>query len=491
MEAGRDIVRRYYLAMAAPFAIDLVTSIVYAAINAEFGVLAPMMAVSALFLVVGAAVGGFFLIRPARRFMAGEAAFADVEAGIAALPRRSALLIGCLYAPMLALRLLSARIGVTFGATIEVAAWLDTVVSFFVITAFNVVLTLFVVSAYLDRLCEYLFKAHRVNITTFKGSFRRKVGFAVFFVSFAATALFAGDIASYEGERLIREATVDVTASVIAAATIYYWITRALTQPVNRLDGGMRHVADNDLAIRLPVTSDDEVGHAISGFNRMVEGLAEREYLRDTFGKYVSESVATAILGNRERDGRVIDSTGIATLMFTDIEGFTGLSEQLSPTDLASILNTYLGTVVPAIQQHGGVVNNFIGDGVFASFNLPLPLENHAAAAIRAALDIQRTLAHTAFAGGEKVRTRIGINTGPVIGLSIGTDKRLDYTLLGDAVNVASRVEQLNKRFDSLILATESTMRAAGDGFRAERLGETGVRGHEGDVVVYRIETAS
>ena len=449
MEAGRDIVRRYYLAMAVPFAIDLVTSIVYAAINAEFNVLAPMMAVSALFLVVGAAAGGFFLIRPARRFMAGEAAFADVEAAIAALPRRSALLIGCLYAPMLALRLLSARIGVTFGATIEVAAWIDTVASFLVITAFNVVLTLFVVSAYLDRLCEYLFKVHGVNITTFKGSFRRKVGFAVFFVSFAATVLFAGDIASYEGARLIREATVDVTASVIAAATIYYWITRALTQPVNRLDGGMRHVADNDLSIRLPVTSDDEVGHATSGFNKMVEGLAEREYLRDTFGKYVSESVATAILGNSERDGRVIDRTGIATLMFTDIEGFTGLSEQLSPTDLASILNTYLGTVVPAIQQHGGVVNNFIGDGVFASFNLPLPLENHAAAAIRAALDIQQALAHVAFAGGVKVRTRIGINTGPVIGLSIGTDKRLDYTLLGDAVNVASRVEQLNKRFGS------------------------------------------
>ena len=491
MEAGRAIVRRYYLAMAVPFAIDFMTSAVYAAINAEFGVLAPMTAVSALFLVVGAWTGSHFLIRPARRFMAGEAAFADVEAGIAALPRRSALLIGCLYAPMLALRLLSARYGITFGATIEVAAWIDTIASFFVITAFNVVLTLFVISAYLDRLCEYLFRTHGVNIATFKGSFRRKVGFAVFFVSFAATVLFAGDIASYEGERLIREATVDVTASVIAAATIYYWITRALTQPIDRLDTGIRHVADDDLTIRLPVTSDDEVGRATGEFNRMVEGLAEREYLRDTFGKYVSESVATAILGNRAQSGRVANRTGIATLMFTDIEGFTRLSESLSPTDLGSILNTYLGTVVPAIERHGGVVNNFIGDGLFASFNLPLPLADHAGAAIRAAIEIERALAHVRFAGGVQVRTRIGLNTGPVIGLSIGTDKRLDYTLLGDAVNVAARVEQLNKRFGSLILATESTMRAAGDGFPAKRLGETGVRGHEGDVVVYQIESAA
>jgi class 3 adenylate cyclase len=253
----------------------------------------------------------------------------------------------------------------------------------------------------------------------------------------------------------------------------------------------MRRVADDDLAIRLPVTSDDEIGRATSGFNRMVEGLAEREYLRDTFGKYVSESVAAAILGNHDQSGRVAHNTGIATLMFTDIEGFTGLSEGVNPTDLASILNTYLGTVVPAIERHGGVVNNFIGDGLFASFNLPLPLTDHAGAAIRAAIEIERALAHVRFAGDVQVRTRIGINTGPVIGLSIGTDKRLDYTLLGDAVNVASRVEQLNKRFGSLILATESTMRAAGDGFPAKRLGETGVRGHEGDVVVYQIESAA
>ncbi len=488
--AARDIVFRYFLAMAVPFAIDFVTSVVYVLINGQFSVLAPMMAVSAAFLIVGVWAGAWFLIQPARRFMAGKALFTDVEASISSLPRRSAILIGCLYAPMLALRLLSARIGITFGATIEVAEWIDTAASFSVITAFNIVLTFFVVSAYLDGLCEYLFRCHNVNIATFHGAFRRKVGIAVLFASFAAMILLAGDIASYSGDRLLREAGSDVAASVVGAGTIYYWISRALTRPLDRLDTGMRRVADDDLSVRLPVTSDDEVGRATAGFNQMVVGLAEREYLRDTFGKYVSESVAVSILGNRDRDGRVTDRTGIATLMFTDIEGFTHLSEGVNPTDLASILNTYLGIVVPAIERHGGVVNNFIGDGLFASFNLPLPLENHAAAAIRAALDIQQALAHVAFAGGVKVRTRIGINTGPVIGLSIGTDKRLDYTLLGDAVNVASRVEQLNKRFGSLVLATESTIRAAGGGFACERLGGTGVRGHEGEVVVYRIEAA-
>jgi len=139
---------------------------------------------------------------------------------------------------------------------------------------------------------------------------------------------------------------------------------------------------------------------------------------------------------------------------------------------------------VPAIQRQGGVVNSFIGDGLFASFNLPLVLENHAAAALRAALDIQKLVSALA------IRVRIGINTGPVIGVTIGTADWLSYTLLGDAVNVASRVEQLNKQFDTHILATESTVRAAGDGFPCVRLGETGVRGHRGDIVVYRVDPA-
>jgi class 3 adenylate cyclase len=157
---------------------------------------------------------------------------------------------------------------------------------------------------------------------------------------------------------------------------------------------------------------------------------------------------------------------------------------------VANVLNTYLGTVVPAIERHGGVVNNFIGDGLFASFNLPLELKDHAAAAIRAAIDIQRELAAKTFAAGVRLRTRIGINTGPVVGVTIGTENRLNYTLLGDAVNVAARVEQLNKQFGSLILATESTMRAAGDGLPRQRLGETDVRGHRGNVVVWRIDPA-
>jgi class 3 adenylate cyclase len=485
------ILRRYYIAMAAPFAVDLVTLLVYASINLAPEVLVPSATVSAAFLLVGTGICAYFLIRPVARFIAGEVPFSQIERRVSRLPRDSAIIIGVFSAPMLGLRLLSHRLDITFGATLDVVEWNDVVASFVVGTAFNVVLTFFVVSAYLDRLCEHLFVTRGVNLAVFHGRFRRKVGFALIFVSLAGVILLVGDIASYSGARLIREATVDVAAAVMGGVVIYYWITQALTRPMDRLDSGMRRVAVDDLAVRLPVTSDDEMGHAVSRFNEMVEGLSEREYLRDTFGKYVSESVAAAILDGGHRTGRAADTTAEATLMFTDIEGFTGLSERMAPAEVARILNAYLATVVPAIQRHGGVVNSFIGDGLFASFNLPLPLENHAAAALRAALDIQQALATASFRADLDVRTRIGINTGPVIGVTIGTDNRLNYTLLGDAVNIASRVEQLNKQFGTGILATESTVRAAGALESCVRLGAADVRGHADNVVVYSVGPAA
>ncbi len=486
--AAQSLVIRYYLAMGVPFAIDVASSVVYALINSQPRILLPMVAVSAVFLVVGVGLGAWLLFRPIQRFTTGDLAFSAIEHRLATLPRSSAALVACLYGPMLALRLLSPRLGITFGANIEIATWIDTTATFVVITAFNVVLTYFIVSTYLDRLCRHFFLTRGVNLATFPGAFRYKIGVAILFVSFAAMILLAGDIASYSGDRLLREATMDVTASVAGVAIIYYWIAQSLTAPIARLDDGMRHVAEGDLAVRLPVTSDDEVGRTTSGFNHMVEGLAERKYLRDTFGKYVSESVAAAILADQQSGGRVADTLAEATLMFTDIEGFTALSERLSPPEVAQLLNIYYAAIVPVIHHHRGVVNNCIGDGLFASFNLPLPHKDHAAAALQAALDIQKALAAATFPAGVSVRTRIGINTGPVVGVTIGTAEWLSYTLLGDAVNVASRVEQLNKQFGSSILATESTVHAAGSGFRSTCLGPIDVRGHEGDVVVHRID---
>lgn len=485
--ASASIERRYYMAMAVPFAVDAISDVVYALIHQAPYILVPTLAIASGFLLAGVGLGAWWLIRPVKRFISGEVSFEQIEHQLARLPYNSAIVVGVLYTPMLAMRVLSHELGISFGAMLESAHLMDAIATLVVGVLFNVVLTYFVVSAYFDHLCEHLFRTRGVNMSTFQGRFRNKVALAMVFLAFAGMILLAADIASYSGARLIREATSDIALTLTGVAFVYYWISQALTRPIDRLDSGLKRVAEDDYTVRLPVTTNDELGHAASRFNQMVEGLAEREYLRDTFGKYVSESVATAILGNTGRSGRTVDTTAEATLMFTDIEGFTGLSEGATPTEIAALLNAYLGTVVPVIQRHGGVVNNFIGDGLFASFNLPLPIADHAAAAVNAALEIQQALAAAPFAGKAGLRTRIGINTGPVIGVTIGTENRLNYTLLGDAVNVASRIEQLNKKFGTTVLVAESTVLAAGTIEACERLGVTDVRGHKGNVVVYRV----
>ncbi|WP_422029254.1 adenylate/guanylate cyclase domain-containing protein [Reyranella sp.] len=481
------LVHRYFLAMSVPFLIDLLTLAIYCALNGAPQYALPSLAVSASFLLVGVGLGAVFLIRPIRAFMDGRTAFSDIERQLSMLPRNSAIVVGVMYAPMVGLQIVSRRLDITLGSMLQQAAWPDALANLTVGTGFNVVLTFFVVSAYFDHLCEELFRSHGVNIAVFEGRFRRKVSLALLFVSFSTIVLVIADMMSYSGERLVREVSTDISTSAIATIFIYYWVSRALTRPITRLDGGLRRVADNDYVVRLPVTSNDELGHAASRFNEMVEGLAEKAYLRDTFGKYVSETVAASILSNRGNTGRSIDTTAEATLMFTDIEGFTGLSESTTPAEVAALLNAYLHTVVPVIQRHGGIVNSFIGDGLFVSFGLPRPLEDHARAAIAAAIDIQQALSAARFTRGFTLPTRIGLNTGPVIGVTIGTDNRLSYTLLGDAVNVASRIEQLNKKFRTRILATESTVVAAGAQAFCERLGTTDVRGHHDGVVVYRV----
>ena len=217
--------------------------------------------------------------------------------------------------------------------------------------------------------------------------------------------------------------------------------------------------------MRVPVTSNDEVGELTGQFNNMVEGLREREQIRETFGRYVDESVAATIL-RRQGEGALAGETGEATILFTDIAGFTTIAEYLAPHELVAALNEYLETVLEPIRAHGGVVNTFIGDGLFASFNMPLACEDHAVAAVRAAIDIQRAVGSRTFGDlGVALATRIGISTGHVIGGSVGAGQRMSFTLLGDTVNLAARLEELNKQHGTRILVSQSTREACGDRF--------------------------
>ena len=220
----------------------------------------------------------------------------------------------------------------------------------------------------------------------------------------------------------------------------------------------------------------------------MVDGLRERERIRETFGRYVDESVAAAILEDHG-DGVPRSETREATILFTDIEGFTSIAEFLEPDRLVTALNEYLETVIEPIRAHGGVVNTFIGDGLFASFNMPLLCDDHACAAVRAAIEIQRAIARRTFGpDGVSFATRIGINTGKVIGGTVGAGQRMSFTLMGDAVNLAARLEQLNKDHGTRILVSESTREACGDRLTFRSLGAVPVRGRMETATVFAVD---
>src|SRR5690606_26473789 len=156
------------------------------------------------------------------------------------------------------------------------------------------------------------------------------------------------------------------------------------------------------------------------------------ELIRDTFGKYVTKDVADVILSQKLN---LEGETRECTILVTDIANYTTISESLSPEEVVRMLNEYFSVLVEIIQRHKGVVNKFIGDAVFAMFNVPLDDPDHAVNAIKAALEIEQITKSRTFGNGSLLTTRIGINSGSVVAGNIGSADRLEYTLIGDEVN--------------------------------------------------------
>jgi adenylate cyclase len=216
----------------------------------------------------------------------------------------------------------------------------------------------------------------------------------------------------------------------------------------------------------------------------LYRSVSESVIARD-LSRFVSPEVAARITtGARELrpgDGEV----RVASVLFTDIERFSTISEKLTPEQLLSMLNAYFAAVSEAIDRHGGVITQYQGDAMLITFNTIKDDPDHAANAVRTALAIQDATRNRRFGDGLQLRTRCGINTGRIVAGAVGTPERLLYTVHGDEVNVAARLEQLNKSTGTTILATESTVQAVGAGFEFERVAEVTVRGRSQPTAVY------
>ncbi len=490
MTSDISMLRRRYLLMAtSALPVDIAFTLVFIVMTGAWS-FAPRSLGAAIILLGGV---NYLLARrlfaPIERYLKGEATFEDIQRRLTQLPILTAQRVGVLMLVLTVFRLTATYVFTDPGMTGVPQPTIAQVISLCIIfPVFFFTYTYFVISDYLAGLCTFIFHRFGRNLGLFFGSYNVKLIVALLVISIAPIAAIIVALFSHEGDRLKFEVANVVVVTIMAVAISAYFITRSLLGPIRNLSQAMGKVAQGDLSERVPVTSNDEVGELTGQFNNMVEGLRERERFRETFGRYVDESVAATIL-KREGEGVLAGETREATVLFTDIAGFTTIAEHLAPDALVAALNEYLETVLEPIRAHGGVVNTFIGDGLFASFNMPLACESHACAAVRAAIEIQRAVGGRTFGDmGAAFATRIGISTGHVIGGSVGAGRRLTFTLLGDTVNLAARLEQLNKDYGTRILVSNSTREACGDQFVFRDLGSVAVRGRSDAAIVFSVD---
>jgi adenylate cyclase len=224
----------------------------------------------------------------------------------------------------------------------------------------------------------------------------------------------------------------------------------------------------------------------------MVEEIIEKERLKtkimDSFGKYVTSEVRDQILeGSIPLDGELKD----VTVLFADLRGFTTMTESTNPKEVVKIINGYFSEMAEAIGQNHGLVLQFIGDEIEAVFGAPTPLEDHPTHAVRAAMAMRERLVTVneklKKKGYAALRHGIGIHTGNVVAANIGSEDRLSYALVGDTVNVASRIQSLNKEFNTDVLISGTTLKRLSEYIYGEKLGATPVKGKKDPVEIFKL----
>ena len=291
--------------------------------------------------------------------------------------------------------------------------------------------------------------------------------------------------------RRLQASLVVAGAALLAVALLAALIfARSLSHPVQRLAAHTRRIAGGDYGTRLDLRRRDELGELAAAFNAMSAGLAERDRVRDLLDKNVSPEVAArlvrdgAALGGEERE---------VTVLFADLRGFTPLSEGLTPPELVTLLNRYLDRMSAAIEEAGGVIDKYIGDEIMALFGAPVAAPDSADRAVRAALAMRAALAglnrELAAEGRPPLAFGVGINTARVVAGNIGSHRRLNYSVIGDGVNLAARLQTLTRREELAadILISDFTRAALLAPVPLRDLGETTVKGRSAPVRVHAV----
>ncbi|MCP4718742.1 MAG: HAMP domain-containing protein [Desulfobacteraceae bacterium] len=235
-------------------------------------------------------------------------------------------------------------------------------------------------------------------------------------------------------------------------------ISRSIADPINDMLDTMEEIKKGNYKTRVNVVSNDEVGILGDATNKMIQGLGEKELLRDAFGKYVAPEVRDEIISGRiPLDGEFKE----VTILFADLRDFTPMTEANDPKQIVRILNDYFKEMSAAVKARSGLILQFLGDEIYAVFGAPVSCENHPSNAFLAALDMEKrlNLLNKGFArqGRPLLSHGIGIHTGQVLAANIGSPDRLSYLLVGDAVNLASRLQSMTRKLDARIILSADT----------------------------------
>ena len=247
--------------------------------------------------------------------------------------------------------------------------------------------------------------------------------------------------------------------SLVIGSGLSTILVNSMVGPVRTVRWAMQDLAAGDLDRRVVVFDGSELGDLQRGFNQMAEGLSQRERLRDLFGRHVGQEVARAAeLHDPELGGRAVS----AAVLFVDIIGSTGMAEDNDPTNVVEVLNEFFAVVVETVTEHGGSVDKFLGDAALAVFGAPTPLTDPAGSALACARAISDGLRRRVSV----CRAGIGVSYGEVVAGYVGAHSRFEYTVIGDAVNEASRLSEISKTVPSLVLASGTAVQAATEGER-------------------------